>query len=247
MAHKQMINPELLLPLQKATKLLPNVKPRRAAATFVVICEMPYDAAFSVNGDGRLEFDDDAPPVDVGVGVLLSCNDVDDCIETDLSGTKRVSPKGAALMIRLYEAGLFERQRVQDGLGDPVELGAYAQSEADLRARTEARRADDERARAEHERLIANPDHVREDEFNYRLLDDIFWHYRGKGSHVMSIGGIAVCKEATTYSSDSGKSSDSAVVFSWTGAGGTRREIRKDSIYARNRRNDADRNWGLPE
>ena len=109
-------------------------------------CEIPYDAALRVAGNCCFEFDDDAPPADVGAGVLLSCSDVADCIEADLFEKKRLTPKGAALMIRLYEAGLFERQRSQDGLGDPVELRAYARSEADLRARTEARRADDERS-----------------------------------------------------------------------------------------------------
>jgi len=63
----------------------------------------------------------------------------------------------------------------------------------------------------------------------------------------MLIGGIEVEKLVSVYKSNSGKSSDSNVTFTWRSFDGQYHCIEKESIYSNNRRNDAERNWGLPE
>jgi hypothetical protein len=242
------IDPALMLALQEATKTLPNAKPRSAARKFQGICDAPLDMAIVVTPDGGVEIDfENAEPADVGGGMSLTPEDVQGCIVDDPFDRKRLSPKGAALMIRLYEAGLFDLQRKRDGLADPTALRAYAASEPELRARTLQMRAATERERAQRDHLIEHPHHVREEQFDYRLLDQIFWKHCGPGSHTLWIGGLSVQKSVVSYTSNSGKSRDSEVVFSWVGSDGQAKEIRKPSAFAGNRRNDPDRNWGLPE
>ena len=247
MTEAPTINPALMWALQEATKTLPNAKPRSAAKRFQGICGAPLDVAIVVRPDRSVEIDlENAQPTDVGGGISVTHEDVQGCI-VDSFDRKRLSPKGAALMIRLYEAGLFDLQRKRDALAEPTALRAYAASEPELRARTLEMRATTERERAQRDYRIEHPHHIREDQFDYRLLDQIFWRHCGPGSHTLWIGGLSVQKSVVSYTSNSGKSRDSEVVFSWVGSDGQTKEFRKPSACAGNRRNDSDRNWGLPE
>lgn len=64
---------------------------------------------------------------------------------------------------------------------------------------------------------------------------------------MLTVGGVDVRKEVQRYASNSGKSGDFSVTFTWKGADGESHRLEKPSHYEGNRRNDADRNWGLPE
>ena len=85
-------------------------------------------------------------------------------------------------------------------------------------------------------------------EFTAFLLDRIFWKKCGpcKGTQTLEIGGVQVTKLLGAHQkSNSGKSGSWSVSFKWMDADGKEHCIDKDSRFAANRRNDADRNWGL--
>ena len=68
-----------------------------------------------------------------------------------------------------------------------------------------------------------------------------------RGYKTMILDGIEVEKSVFVYQSNSGKTHDSEVTFSWTDSKGEPHRLCKPSLYSENRRNDANRNWGLPE
>lgn len=92
---------------------------------------------------------------------------------------------------------------------------------------------------------------VLEVEFSYRMLNDLFFEHVGafRGARTLFVGGIAVTKYVShAYKSNSGKSRDSEVEISWVGSDGQKRTVSNGgSRYRANRRNDAERDWGLPE
>src|SRR3546814_7892866 len=99
----------------------------------------------------------------------------------------------------------------------PVEeppLTAYAASGPDLGRQQAERDAPNRR----YEHLLANPAEIAESEFEYGVLDAVFWRHCGSGSHTMQIGGIEVSKTVGGLSaSNSGKSRSFDVAFRWTG------------------------------
>ena len=164
-----------------------------------------------------------------------------------------ITPDGARLLVELYDAGQLEL----NGKGRkpvPEAVQAYIASEAVLHAQTPAtREARTAKAKAlSHEAAAAqarlkNPASYPEAEFTWPLLDNLFWANHGKGAGELVIGGVLVSKTLTLHTSNTGKTRDFAVSFSWTSADGSPCYLTKESSFANNRRNDADRNWGLPE
>lgn len=150
-----------------------------------------------------------------------------------------VSPKGARALVRAYRAGALCKKPQEVS----PELLEYIESEEALRAKVRARQ-DAERAYREK---ITNPQSIKESEFTFSLLNDVFWAHGLKGNCSMVIDGITVTKSVLPFYSNSGKSRDFRVTFSWTGRDGERRTLSKESTYERNRRNDEKRNFGLPE
>ena len=63
----------------------------------------------------------------------------------------------------------------------------------------------------------------------------------------MMIGGIKVNKFLLRHESNSGRSHDWEVIFTWESKDGPPKSLKKESRFGNNRRNDAERNWGLPE
>jgi len=224
------LDPEDLLSLTSFLGMLPGVKPR-SARELLTACM--HDAIWEKRGSFTLG------PVTIPVG------EANEFFIRDDRDVQHVSPRGAALLIKLYEAGELpmKTKRVQP---TPDEALAYMQSEKDLVAKGVARREQEAAARQAYQAKIADPASITEAEFTYHLLDDIFWQHQGKGGGTLMVGGIEVHKSVSTLSSNSGKSSDSAVRFSWTSPANGLQQLSKPSAYEENRRNDADRNWGLP-
>jgi len=150
-----------------------------------------------------------------------------------------VSPKGAHTLVRLYRAGVLETPPKEVS----AELLDYIESEDALRTKVQARQ---DRERAYREK-IENPESINESEFTFSLLNEVFWRQGLTGDSSMVLDGITVTKSVTLYFSNSGKNRDFRVVFSWVGRDGKHHCAEKPSIYARNRRNDEERNFGLPE
>lgn len=224
------ISPRYFISLDKALKLLPGVKPRKASA---MIKEAFHQLAWNSHVNGSSE------TADIG-GSRLNLAEIEHLVIDDNAVTK-VSPAGAALLINLYRAGSFPMERKSSLPAETPDLKAYADSESELQAKQAA--ADAEEARQKH--LVDNPSEIAPSEFTYGLLNDVFFRHRGAGSHSMAIGGVEVLKSVVTRSSNSGKTRDSDVSFTWTDAEGQKREISKQSRFADNRSNDPDRNWGL--
>ena len=171
----------------------------------------------------------------------LNINDFNELFIKDDWGTKRVSPTGAQLLLLLDKEGFFQRKSLEK----PIELIKYANSEAAIIKAQNDYEAEERRKRE----LALTPELVKETDFSYGLLNNIFINRFGLGRErrTMLIGGIEVTKDVAVYKSNSGKSSDSSVVFQWCSADGQNHVIAKESVYSGNRRNDAERNWGLPE
>lgn len=156
--------------------------------------------------------------------------------------TERVSPAGAACLVRLYEEQALEM--TGKGRGEvSEELLAYCDSEPALRAKVQARKE----AKAAYEAKLADPTSFTENEFTFTLLNDLFWRHVGKEGRSLTVGDVEVHKNVVPFRSNSGKTTDFRVSFHWTGADGMRHEQVKSSEYESNRRNDEERNWGLPE
>jgi hypothetical protein len=157
-----------------------------------------------------------------------------------------ITPEGAALLVKMYRAGCFE---LKGKPGSTEELENYAASGEELMAAYTAKAELEATQKAEENYWKEHPEDLPEELFTAARLNDIMWHHGVKGMHVsMDIGGITVTKAVSRRKSNSGKSSDNTVVLSWTGSDGIpREEFLTRSAYENNRRNDADRNWGLPE
>jgi hypothetical protein len=166
-------------------------------------------------------------------------------VEGGAYGSYRVTPAGARYLIDLYERDLLPRKV---GAGeknvDPA-IQAYADSEAVLIAKTKELEAKERMRDEKHKGFVENPANIPESEFEYPLLNDVFFKHMGPGSGTMLIGGIEVTKSLASFSSNSGKTSEWSVRFTWRSADGEPKLINESSRYAGNRRNDAERNWGL--
>ena len=223
---------------------LSGVKPRLALRTFDAV----FEPLLLEESQEEVWLRSDGTYGRPGEGLCISASDYDAAWqEGESSGPRRLTPEGAALMIRMYESGLFELRRTGEP-ADASELQAYVDSAPKLRAR---RRQDHQRKEAQRERerhMIRNPSQVSEEEFTFSLLNRIFFEHLGPGEGELEVGGISVRKELSRYSSNSGKSTDHSVAYSWKSPEvGEVLRLEKDSRFATNRRNDPERNHGLPE
>jgi len=94
-----------------------------------------------------------------------------------------------------------------------------------------------------YRKMIDKPEMVLESEFNYSLLNAIFFEKVGAfvGSKELIIGNLLVTKFVSTpYLSNSGKSKDHEVVFNWLSESGKLNVIDKSSRYENNRRNQSE-------
>ncbi|NOJ94554.1 hypothetical protein HMI51_16650 [Corallococcus coralloides] len=240
--------------LSKALALLPDVKPRLAKQTLEYFendfFNEHYDASKRNEAWAQSYVRADGTPVpkppdprrrEPRPGLMITPSDLYECSKGRWNN--RVTPRGASLLIRMYEAGLFELRKKRASLGDPVKLRAYAHSLPEI---LEAVREDEE-ARQARVLLLDQPERITEQDFTYSLLNDVFVRHHGyQGGLIrMRIGGLLVTKQVFIQWSNSGKSHDFDVTFSWVSADGTAKKIQKESLYANNRHNDPDRNWGL--
>lgn len=155
-----------------------------------------------------------------------------------------ISPKGARILLKLYYNGdliLKKGEKISKETG----LQEYIDKEKYFAQKAEQLRRDDEYKAY----LLENPEKIKESDFSYGLLDKIFWKKFGaiRGAESLILDGIEVTKSVSVYKSNSGKSQDSEVVFSWVDSNGKKQVIKKPSNFKENRRNDPDRDWGLPD
>lgn len=158
--------------------------------------------------------------------------------------TIRISPKGAKVLMKLYRNGDLVMHKGK-GIVESTELQVYIDKESAFKKEADRIRREDERKKY----FIENPDKIKEADFSYSLLDSVFYSKFGAfhGCKTMILDNIEVEKSVCVYQSNSGKTHDSEVTFSWMDSKGGLQRLCKPSLYSENRRNDANRNWGLPE
>jgi len=225
--------------------LLPNVKPRKAKWLLGEIKGHFLIEYYHADGQNHAEYTpftfNDLTITEPEFNSMMVSADNDWGDEIDY-----ITPEGAALIVKMYHAGCFE---LNGKPGCTEELEKYAASGEELLAAYNEQTEFEAYEKAKEDHWKEHPEELPENMFTASRLNAIMWHHGVKGRHVtMDIGGITVTKSVTSYTSNSGKSSSNTVVLSWTGSDGvSREEFLTKSAYENNRRNDADRNWGLPE
>jgi hypothetical protein len=226
------------MPLTEALKALPNVKTKVARQ---LIAEWDEQSLCYANGHLRPQLQVLSDTISLSRKELCEFSNED----YDLWGKKTVSPVGAQHLIKLYEAGLLP----MDGPIEPVSIAlvSYAQRNeyfSDLKAK---RQAFAEEQRNAQSALMTKPlDSFKEEDFSFSLLNALFWKHDLKGDAQLMVGGLLIQKSVIRHKSNSGKSQDYEVTFSWKSSQGETVQLRRESQYANNRRNDEERNWGLP-
>jgi hypothetical protein len=233
---------DLLMPLTEALTLLPGVQLRRARTYLHGLRSEMLDRVIALGDTDQVAVIEPLP------GLIATSAACDDLFFGEGVGRQRVTPRGAALLLALYERRALP---CRGGLGRPDQkLCAYAASEESLVAAALERSAQREAARQRGLGFISDPSKLPEAEFECSILNEIFFTKLGpiRGSATLTIGGIEVTKSVSVYRSNSGKSQSCDVGFTWTASDGTPRCLEcSRSRYAGNRRNDEKRNWGLPE
>lgn len=175
-------------------------------------------------------------------GGLLSENERADIHRRDtslLDTVLEVGPDAAAAILAAYKAGRLPMQKGLRPTSAPDAEAYLATSDA-LRTQIAERRR--------QENAINDPSLILESDFgNHRLMDRVFFANVGPGAGSMTLAGITVTKTVIGYQSNSGKNTGWRVRLDWIGSDGEARRSESVPPEANNRRNDAARNWGLPE
>ncbi|MEZ8400836.1 hypothetical protein AB6C85_22720 [Vibrio splendidus] len=153
-----------------------------------------------------------------------------ECYESGYWATEKIkiSPSGAKFVLSLYEAGLLpmKHKTPQPYEGDYPSDAAFADGIKE-----------EEEERQRYKEMLSDPSAITPDQLYYTLLNDLFFHHDKSGDSQLSVGGIEVSKSVRRYSSNSGKTSDYEVTFTWQ-QDGEHHSVTKDSIHKGNRRND---------
>lgn len=222
-------------------KALPHLKPRKATEV-LQYWQSDLFEPLVMDPDDELEL-----TLDIGEGIVLTTEDFENIFYLDYS-SREVTPYGASRLLEIYRAGLLPLHKRCVPAEIPADLLEYARSKetvADIQSKIALEAAV---VAEQYSALLSNPDAILPKDFTFSLLNNLFIRHQGfSRGGIMQIGGVTVTKTVTGYFSNSGKSRGWEVVFSWLEENGQPRSLQKSSVYANNRRNDVDRNWGLPE
>ncbi|WP_244488197.1 hypothetical protein [Aureimonas sp. Leaf454] len=158
--------------------------------------------------------------------------------EDFLDTTLDVGPDAAAAMLAAYREGRLPMQR-------GASPGATSLADGYASNRDTARQRDERRRRAAA--LLDASVVVEGDLSDHAFLDRLFHAHLGKGAGSLNLAGITVTKSLSRHSSNSGRSSGWGVGFRWIGSDGKPRTSSTVPPEAFNRRNDPERDWGLPD
>lgn len=150
-----------------------------------------------------------------------------------------VGPDAAAGILIAYRNGRLPMSKKAVPTDAPA-AEAYLDKRGELAAELVTR---DRRARALKDLALV----VEADLDDHSFLNRLFLAHVGTGAGTLTLAGITVAKAITRYPSNSGKSQSWGIDFTWTSSDGTRRSSSNRPLQAENRRNDPERNWGLPE
>jgi len=245
--HPYGYDEDYLMKLEYALKCLPNIKPRKARALLKEWQEVVFSQMTDDIFSGREE--KDIYEYDVGSNIVVTSNDFDHLLYDDGYSAIKITPEGAEILINAYQNGLFELQarKCIEAVSD--EIFEYSKSKELILEKQKIDATQRAEELKKYQFTIQNPHLVDHKSFTYKLLNDIFIKKFGLkgGSYSMEVGGILVTKSVNMYTSNSGKSRDSEVTFSWENSQGEIEKLKKQSLYSDNRRSDPERNWGLHE
>lgn len=230
--REQRIEPELLMERSDILKRL-HIRPR----VFAEVVTRTYVNGMS--GMGEL------PETLELFGATVAADSVGQLMN------KRLTPSAVAVLIGLYRYGKVPMS-VKAPIEVPQDIVTFSQADEEelLRKSVELRtRADQDRQKRAEERnaRFSKLGAISEADFTYSLLNDLFFFHLGGGGGSLRVGGILVTKHLSRYASNSRKTHDWDVAFTWVGRDGQPKEIRQESQFKNNRSNDEKRNWGLPE
>jgi len=167
----------------------------------------------------------------------------------------RMKPKGAKILLHLFEQRLIE-QKIKNASQDVFKLKEYSNiSEEEIDKKEKEiltkNRIDKER----FEYILEHPDEIKESEMTYDFLNNYSWKKFGKGSHKWQMREYTFKKDFILgMLSNSGKtrvSGTMAWIHVYTWDGNLYKALKNTAAFIGpprpNRRNDSDRNWGLPE
>tara|TARA_B100002049_G_C16084656_1_gene378792 strand:+ start:7604 stop:8374 length:771 start_codon:yes stop_codon:yes gene_type:complete len=184
-------------------------------------------------------------------GITFTFSDLDEINKEPLGfGAQRTTPAGAKKIVEMYDAGLLftKANAKKTPVTTPKTVLNYINSEEHLVKATVKRKQQEDNYVKWYKAALENPDIVPESKLNYSFLNQFFFDKLGACSNVQTlhIGGILMTKTIQRYTSNSRKSADYAVSISYTDKDGNSIVHEKTSSYENNRKNDAERNWGLP-
>jgi len=167
----------------------------------------------------------------------------------------RMKPRGAKILLDLFEQGLIE-QKTKNASQDVSKLKEYSEiSEEEINKKEQEIITEDRVQKERFQYILEHPDEIKESEMTYDFLNNYSWEKFGKGSHKWQMREYTFHKDFILgMLSNSGKTrvSDTMVwihIYNWDGS---LYKVVKNIAASigpprPNRRNDPDRNWGLPE
>ncbi|SMN17585.1 hypothetical protein CRYPA_859 [uncultured Candidatus Thioglobus sp.] len=244
--HRFGFDEDFLMGLEDVIKSLPNVKPRKARAR---LKEWQEEIFHQIMEDSFANKELSVYKTIIGQGDILTSDDFEHIFYGGEYFATKITPHGAKLLIEIYNSELLELNPHKTIENIPQVIVEYSKSEESIFEKQRLSKEAENKKNQEYNLLINNPQNVNPKTFNYTLLNDIFIKHIGfkSGSYSMSIGSVDVTKSVLMYTSNSGKSRDGKVTFTWVDLDGNNHKLEKPSYYSDNRRNDPERNWGLHE
>ncbi|MFY3163498.1 hypothetical protein ACOTFR_29005 [Achromobacter xylosoxidans] len=229
------------LRLQDALQMLPNVQPNKARARI-----REWEDELLSQLVGSTDAAEEVEPVEVA-GETLTLECLEELKHDDGYSAATISPNGAQILMRLYRAGGLPMK-------GPIEtvhskLAAYAADNHSHRDLWMAENARHKAAQDSRHTLLSNPNSIPLTSLTEELVNEVFFFHSKNhtGVETMMISGVEVTRTVSKYISNSGKTSGYEVTLEWIGKNGQPVVYKRDTPFSSNRRNDAKRNWGLPD
>ena len=244
--HPYGYNDDYLMRLDDVLKFLPHVKPLKARATLKSWENEVFNKTIEAVCSGK---ERDVYQINIRKDFSLTSKDLVHILYDNGYSAVKVTPEGAGIIINAYQKGLFELKLHKYIEPVSCEIIEYSKSRESIFKRQKVDEAKRTEEKKQYKGLLINPQSIDPDKFTYSLLNDVFIEHFGLrcGSNSIKIGGIFVTKSVYMYTSNSGKTKDSNVIFSWKNENGEDKKLEKYSDFSQNRRNDPERNWGLHE
>ncbi len=202
------VEPELYMPLRQALRLLPNIRPMLAREQ---LGRALFQARRAQDRTARV------------AAIDVRLQEFEELFIQDAQGLPRVSPSGAALLLRLHVAGAFEPCDRAQGTSAPVELERYAHSLPALRQR----QAQMEETRRWQQDMVQHPERLSPGQFSFELLNRIFHRHKGRGPATFEVGGLEVTKHCLFMVNTK---KETGVHFTWRDPGGNDKELTRSDV-----------------